>query len=98
MLFECRYLAFRKLLHGIGAHFLRLIAGLVGGARTHGLLPISANACRSLCNPERMRVLTVPRGAFRRTATSAYVNSEKNAASMALRSSGVSTTIAERSA
>ena len=50
-----------------------------------------ASACRSLCSPERIRVLTVPRGSFSRTATSACVNSEKNAASIVCRSSGVRT-------
>ena len=42
--------------------------------------------------------LIVPRGSFKRAATSAYVNSEKNAASIALRSSGVRTARALRSA
>ena len=60
--------------------------------------PPSASAWRSLCNPERIRVFIVPRGWFNRAATSAYVNSEKNAASIAFRSSGVRTARALRSA
>src|SRR4029077_4790103 len=70
--------------------------GLQGGEDDHlGVIAIvragflvhesfcAASACRSLPSAERMRVFTVPRGCCRRVATSWYVSSEKNAASMA---------------
>src|ERR1041385_1439789 len=83
--------------------------GLEGGQRLHrvdrGELELIANAhgvitpvnvFLSFCNPERILVLIVPSGTSRRTATSAYVSSEKNAGSMARRSSCVSDPSAAR--
>ena len=59
------------------------------GAVMTGLLRPSS-ALRSLASAERTRVFTVPSGCSRRAAVSEYVSSEKNAVSIACRSSGVS--------
>src|SRR5207237_6310498 len=87
MRFDRRHLAWRERVQRVCAHQLRLGAVI----RAHGSLPVAANACRSFCKPERIRVLTVPSGWFKRAATSACVSSDKNAASTAFLSSSVRT-------
>jgi len=54
-------LAREQSLQGVGARYLALFAaGPIEG--THGFPASVASVCRSLCNPERMRVLMVPSG------------------------------------
>ena len=54
-------LARRQDFQGVGAGCLAMPAAVTIG-RPHGFPASAVSACRSLCNPERMRVLTVPSG------------------------------------
>src|SRR6185369_7423506 len=89
-------LAGRQRLSHIGARYLAVLAAVLL-ERTHGFALSTISMSRSLCNPERMRVLMVPSGWFSRAAASACVRPPKNVVSMAWRSSGVRTANAARS-
>ena len=54
-------LARRQRLSGVRAGHLALLAA-VPIERAHGFPASAVSACRSLCSPERMRVLMVPSG------------------------------------
>src|SRR5690606_892788 len=55
------HFARRQDLQGVGACDLALLAA-VTMERTHGFPASAVSSCRSLCSPERMRVLMVPSG------------------------------------
>ena len=52
----------RQNLKGVGASYLALLAAVRVCARAHGFPASPVSAFRSLCSPERMRVLIVPSG------------------------------------
>src|SRR6185312_13947443 len=85
--FGRRQLALAQCPHGIGAGDDALLAAI---SDVHGFSDSAANACRSLCNPDRMRVLMVPSGCPSRAAASPCESPPKNVVSIAWRSAGVS--------
>ena len=84
---DCGNLRTRNRLQCISRQEICLLAIVAFATRAHDSL--APRAWRSLCNPVRMRVFTVPSGCFSFVATSVCVNSEKKAASITALSSSV---------
>jgi hypothetical protein len=61
MSFDRDNLARRQGLQGVGARYFALFT-VAPMERTQGFPASAASVCRSLCSPERMRVLMVPSG------------------------------------